>query len=87
MGVGLYGYAEGSAQPQVCDFEDGAGLILANQEVLWFQVSVHDSMDVAVSHPLHQLVHEALPPAACESELLMLCCSRLTLTAASCILP
>ena len=46
--------------PKSAIFQDRAGLIFANQQVLRLEISVHDPMDVTVGHSLHQLVHEAL---------------------------
>jgi hypothetical protein len=45
MGKGLDGQAEGSGQTKVCYFE---GAFVADQQVLWFKVSVDDPSAMAV---------------------------------------
>ncbi len=65
MCVAFYGYTEGTAEAQVCNFE--AILTIVHQQVLWLQVAVHHTMLVAVRHSLDELIHEALQASSIHS--------------------
>jgi hypothetical protein len=58
MGVALDWDAEGAPKAKVSNLQALLGIV--HQQILRLQVTVHDSMFVAVRHTLDQLVHEAL---------------------------
>lgn len=58
MCVSFDRYAKSPAKPQICNLQ--AHLLLVHQQILWLQVTMHDTMFVTVCQPLDQLVDHAL---------------------------
>lgn len=58
MCVGFHWHGVDASKSKVCNLEQLLPGI--NQQVLWLQVSMHDSMGMHESQSTHQLVHEGL---------------------------
>lgn len=57
MSVGLHWETESASKPEVCQLDVA---MLVNEEVLRLQISVHDSVRVAVGRRLQDLIGEGL---------------------------
>lgn len=55
MGVRSEGHTKGSSQAKIGQFEVA---FLIDQQILWLEISVEDSVAVAVAHTFDQLCHE-----------------------------
>lgn len=56
MGVGFHWETEGTGETEISEFDVS---IFVNKQVLWFKISMHYSMCVAVSSRLKNLIGEA----------------------------